>query len=217
MEENEIYIFSLKVGIILTFIGFLFPLIFTSYVVNEFGQVFFYWGFVIKDFSLRFFLSPFGLNLILAILILACIIITFYIFRSIDKGNLNTGKLAGESFTVSVLMIISTLNLSIIIEYVYITNYTIYFFWKPPSLWGSYLPGVGMIGMFFGSFIIIFGSIYEMKRNNSLYYLVALLIASIILITWTFYYYYSLTFFILSPFLLLFFIIIIISSKWRPH
>ena len=114
-------------------------------------------------------------------------------------------------------MIISTLNLSIIIEYVYITNYTIYFFWKPPSLWGSYLPGVGMIGMFFGSFIIIFGSIYEMKRNNSLYYLVALLIASIILITWTFYYYYSLTFFILSPFLLLFFIIIIISSKWRPH
>ena len=154
MEEDKIYIDSLKVGIILTFIGFLFPLIFTLYD-EGLGQLIFFWGFVIKDFSLRFFLSPFGLNLILAFLILACIILNYYILRSIDKGNLNTGKLAGESFTVSILMILSTLNLSVIIEYVYITNYAgLWWGYLPAGLWWSYLPGIGMIGMFLGSFII---------------------------------------------------------------
>lgn len=214
MEEDKRYFDNLKVGIILTFIAFLFPLIFTIYD-NELGQVIFFWGFAIKDSSLRFYLSPFGLNLILALSILACIIINYYILRSIDKVIHNTRKLAGESFTVGVLMILSTLNLTIIIEYGFITNYPGAYFWKPPSLWSFYFPGVGMIGMFFGSFIIIFSSIREMKKYESPYYKLALLITLIILLVWIIYYFYLFIFTFLSVFILLFFLIRYLSHLKR--
>lgn len=207
MEADKIYLVNLKIGIIITLIATLFPLVSSlSYISSydyEFGDLIFFWSFVIKDLSLRFYFCPLCLNLSFSIL--ACIILNYYIFRSIDTVNQNTRKLAGESFTVSVLMILSTLNLNILIEYIFIKNSSPTIFGRPMSFWWYYFPNIGLIGMFLGSFLIIFSSIREMKKYKSPYYILALLLTIIILISWIIYYFYTIIFAVLTGLLSLFF------------
>jgi len=188
MKQDKVYISSLKVGIIFLIFAFLTPL-FSNYFNNsindiEFGDFIFFWGILFKDFRLKYYSNTPSLYLTLVFSILACIILNCFILRSIDKRSYNNRKLAGKSFSISVIMILMTVNLFPFIEYLYVTNYSGEYFLAIPSVWWDYDPSFGWVGMFLGSFTIIFGSLYEMKRFKSPYFVSSLLISFITLIAW---------------------------------
>ena len=221
MEQNKVYISSLKVGIIVLIFAFLTPL-FSNYFndsINdiEFGDFIFFWGMLFKDLRLKYYSNTPSLYLTLVFSILACIILNCFILRSIDRESYNNRKLAGKSFAINVIIILMTVNLFPFIEYLYVTNYSGEYFLAIPSIWWDYNPSFGWVGMFLGSFTIMFGSLYEMKRFESPYFVGSLLISLIALIAWIGINLYFLFYHFLLIFLLFLIICVLLYKQRRDY
>ena len=150
---------------------------------SEFGEYIFFWSFALKDFSLRFYISPYGLNIILFLFLIGCIIYSCYLCISTNKNNTTNNKFAHKTFSIATIMILLTFNLIFLIEYLFITTTPEYSFsGEPWGFWWYYWPSYGLIGVFLGSFIIIFGSLYQMSKGKSQFYHYALVFTFILLI-----------------------------------
>ncbi len=186
MERKKNYKISLIIGTILTIIAVFSPAVSPynrEWRETEFGEYIFFWSFGLKDFNLRFYIAPFGLNIIIFLFLIGCIIYNCNLCISTIKNNTTNNKFAQKTFSIATLMILLTFNLMFLIEYIFITTTPEYSFTGEP--WGFYWyywPNFGLIGVFLGSFIIIFGSLYQMSKVKSKFFYFALVFTFILFI-----------------------------------
>lgn len=191
MERKKNNKISLIIGTILTLVALFFPAVSPANITgyeSEFGDLIFFWSFNLKDLNLRFYIGPFGLNIILLLFVILCIIYNCKLFISSNKNDIDFNKFAQKTFSIATIMILLTFNLIILIEYIFITTSPEYSFTGEPwGFWWYYSPNFGLIGMFLGPFIIIFGSLYQMSKQKSNFYRFALGITPLLLISSIFY------------------------------